>query len=42
MADIRVVEVTCDFKLHYVAMQNALAATGRPIVFSICEWGLRG
>jgi alpha-galactosidase len=24
---------------RYTAMRNALAATGRPIVFSICEWG---
>jgi alpha-galactosidase len=24
---------------RYTAMGNALAATGRPIVFSICEWG---
>ena len=23
----------------YTVMRNALAATGRPIVFSICEWG---
>jgi alpha-galactosidase len=23
----------------YTTMRNALAATGRPIVFSICEWG---
>ncbi len=23
----------------YLTMRNALAATGRPIVFSICEWG---
>ena len=23
----------------YTLMRNALAATGRPIVFSICEWG---
>ncbi|EIM91672.1 glycoside hydrolase [Stereum hirsutum FP-91666 SS1] len=26
---------------HYVAMRNALEATGRPILFSICEWGLQ-
>ncbi|MEJ2051972.1 MAG: glycoside hydrolase family 27 protein, partial [Calditrichota bacterium] len=24
---------------RYTKMKNALAATGRPIVFSICEWG---
>jgi alpha-galactosidase len=24
---------------RYTAMRDALAATGRPIVFSICEWG---
>jgi alpha-galactosidase len=26
-------------KASYALMRNALAATGRPIVFSICEWG---
>jgi alpha-galactosidase len=25
---------------RYTAMRNALTATGRPIVFSICEWGV--
>jgi alpha-galactosidase len=25
---------------RYAAMRDALAATGRPIVFSICEWGV--
>ena len=28
-----------DFVRRYAAMGNALAATGRPIVYSICEWG---
>ncbi|KAF9066478.1 glycoside hydrolase family 27 protein [Rhodocollybia butyracea] len=26
---------------HYIAMSNALAATGRPILFSACEWGVQ-
>ncbi|KJA23230.1 carbohydrate-binding module family 35 protein [Hypholoma sublateritium FD-334 SS-4] len=26
---------------HYVTMRDALAATNRPIVFSICEWGVQ-
>ena len=26
---------------HYTAMSNALATVGRPIVFSICEWGVQ-
>lgn len=26
---------------HYTAMRDALAATNRPIVFSICEWGVQ-
>ncbi|KAG6812301.1 hypothetical protein H0H92_003474 [Tricholoma furcatifolium] len=26
---------------HYVTMRDALSATGRPIVFSICEWGVQ-
>ncbi|KAJ7015959.1 glycoside hydrolase family 27 protein [Mycena alexandri] len=26
---------------HYTAMSNALAATGRPILFSACEWGVQ-
>ncbi|KAF8955947.1 glycoside hydrolase superfamily [Flammula alnicola] len=26
---------------HYVTMRDALAATKRPIVFSICEWGVQ-
>ncbi|KAJ7464702.1 glycoside hydrolase family 27 protein [Mycena galericulata] len=26
---------------HYVTMENALAATGRPILFSACEWGVQ-
>jgi alpha-galactosidase len=25
---------------RYTAMRDALAATGRPIVFSVCEWGV--
>ncbi|MGW5735918.1 MULTISPECIES: NPCBM/NEW2 domain-containing protein [Streptomyces] len=28
-----------DAKKRYVAMRDALKATGRPIVYSICEWG---
>nr|CEL21572.1 Alpha-galactosidase precursor [Kibdelosporangium sp. MJ126-NF4]CTQ92353.1 Alpha-galactosidase precursor (EC 3.2.1.22) [Kibdelosporangium sp. MJ126-NF4] len=28
-----------DAKQRYTKMRDALAATGRPIVFSICEWG---
>ncbi|MGW5654366.1 NPCBM/NEW2 domain-containing protein [Streptomyces humi] len=28
-----------DAKQRYRTMRDALAATGRPIVFSICEWG---
>jgi alpha-galactosidase len=28
-----------DAQQRYKAMRDALAATGRPIVFSICEWG---
>jgi len=34
-----------DYKMaaaRYQAMGNALKATGRPIVYSICEWGPRG
>ncbi|KAJ7740275.1 glycoside hydrolase family 27 protein [Mycena maculata] len=26
---------------HYATMENALAATGRPILFSACEWGVQ-
>ncbi|KAF9448720.1 carbohydrate-binding module family 35 protein [Macrolepiota fuliginosa MF-IS2] len=26
---------------HYTTMRDALLATGRPIVFSICEWGVQ-
>ncbi|PFH49959.1 carbohydrate-binding module family 35 protein [Amanita thiersii Skay4041] len=26
---------------HYTTMRDALHATGRPIVFSICEWGVQ-
>ncbi|KAF9493628.1 glycoside hydrolase family 27 protein [Pleurotus eryngii] len=26
---------------HFTAMRDALARTGRPIVFSICEWGVQ-
>ncbi|MBB5891159.1 alpha-galactosidase [Kutzneria kofuensis] len=28
-----------DAKKRYTAMRDALAATGRPILYSICEWG---
>ncbi|WP_427918186.1 NPCBM/NEW2 domain-containing protein [Streptomyces sp. cg40] len=28
-----------DAKVRYTTMRDALKATGRPIVFSICEWG---
>ncbi|WP_037914577.1 glycoside hydrolase family 27 protein [Actinacidiphila yeochonensis] len=28
-----------DWQQRYDAMRDALAATGRPIVFSMCEWG---
>ncbi len=28
-----------DWQVRYNAMRNALAATGRPIVYSLCEWG---
>ncbi|MFD5856145.1 NPCBM/NEW2 domain-containing protein [Streptomyces chartreusis] len=28
-----------DAKQRYTTMRDALAATGRPIVYSICEWG---
>ncbi|MFI6072231.1 glycoside hydrolase family 27 protein [Actinoplanes sp. NPDC051343] len=28
-----------DWKVRYNAMRDALAATGRPIVYSLCEWG---
>lgn len=28
-----------DAKLRYTTMRDALLATGRPIVYSICEWG---
>ncbi|KAJ7643715.1 glycoside hydrolase family 27 protein [Roridomyces roridus] len=26
---------------HYATMENALSATGRPILFSACEWGVQ-
>ncbi|ETW77716.1 glycoside hydrolase family 27 protein [Heterobasidion irregulare TC 32-1] len=26
---------------HYTAMRDALNATGRPIVYSVCEWGVQ-
>ncbi|KAJ7274098.1 glycoside hydrolase family 27 protein [Mycena rebaudengoi] len=26
---------------HYITMRDALAATGRPILFSACEWGVQ-
>jgi alpha-galactosidase len=28
-----------DYRTRYNAMRDALAATGRPIVYSLCEWG---
>jgi alpha-galactosidase len=28
-----------DYQTRYNAMRDALAATGRPIVYSLCEWG---
>src|SRR5215207_3255474 len=28
-----------DARMRYTKMRDALAATGRPIVYSICEWG---
>lgn len=31
-----------DARQRYGAMRDALAATGRPIVYSICEWGRTG
>jgi len=31
-----------DAQQRYTAMRNALANTGRPIVYSICEWGRTG
>jgi alpha-galactosidase len=31
---------TQQYIARYSAMRDALAATGRPIVFSICEWGV--
>jgi alpha-galactosidase len=30
-----------DYVNRYTAMRDALAATGRPIVFSLCEWGVQ-
>jgi alpha-galactosidase len=30
---------TADARAAYTTMRDALAATGRPIVFSMCEWG---
>ena len=29
-----------DYERRYTAMRDALAATGRPIVYSLCEWGV--
>jgi alpha-galactosidase len=29
-----------DYKARYTAMRDALANTGRPIAFSMCEWGV--
>src|SRR5437868_6480484 len=31
-----------DARTRYSAMRDALARTGRPIVYSICEWGRTG
>jgi len=31
-----------DARTRYTAMRDALASTGRPIVYSICEWGRTG
>ncbi len=31
---------TAQYVARYTAMGDALAATGRPIVYSICEWGV--
>ncbi|EGN98593.1 glycoside hydrolase family 27 protein [Serpula lacrymans var. lacrymans S7.3] len=28
-------------KPHYTAMRDALAGTGRPVAFSMCEWGVQ-
>ncbi|MEC3998621.1 NPCBM/NEW2 domain-containing protein [Actinacidiphila sp. DG2A-62] len=30
-----------DYVNRYTAMRDALAATGRPILFSLCEWGVQ-
>jgi alpha-galactosidase len=30
-----------DYVKRYTAMRDALAATGRPIVYSLCEWGVQ-
>ncbi|MET9217478.1 NPCBM/NEW2 domain-containing protein [Streptomyces sp. NPDC003300] len=30
-----------DYVRRYTAMRDALAATGRPIVYSLCEWGVQ-
>jgi alpha-galactosidase len=30
-----------DYVNRYTAMRDALAATGRPIVYSLCEWGVQ-
>src|SRR5262249_50430369 len=29
-----------DYQTRYNAMRDAIAATGRPMVYSLCEWGL--
>jgi alpha-galactosidase len=31
---------TAEYVARYSAMRDALATTGRPIVYSICEWGV--
>lgn len=30
-----------DLRPHFAAMRDALQATGRPILFSVCEWGVQ-
>ncbi|KAG5638735.1 hypothetical protein H0H81_010545 [Sphagnurus paluster] len=34
-------ELIPKFQPHFVSMRDALSATKRPIVFSICEWGVQ-
>ncbi|KAJ7490446.1 glycoside hydrolase family 27 protein [Mycena latifolia] len=35
------ISVSCVHQTHYITMRDALAATGRPILFSACEWGVQ-